>query len=652
MNRTLPRVLTKSRFKLGLECVNKLFFTGKKEYINAKSDDPFLKALAAGGFQVEELARLHYPGGVLIDGPGHDYEALAKQTAELLQLENVVIYEAAFLYESLFVRTDVLVKKGNHIQLIEVKAKSFNPSEANLFEGKNGALKADWIPYLFDLAFQTYVARNAAPQLTFAPYLMMADKSRVASIDGLNQLFRISKSGDNRTGIIRRVQTIEETGNPVLTAIPMNAIVDDILQGRHEHYERTFSQWVQQLRDVYVNDTYAGEPTRLSTCKRCEFHSAHMPPGKQSGKFVCFSKQHGFTAADMLKPSVNEIWNFKGVKRLWEEGKRFMADVEPADLNVDEQGDGSRNARRQWLQVQCEKQGITSPIIDTAGLAMERAKWCYPYHFIDFETSMVALPFTAGRKPYEQVAFQFSHHIMHADGTVEHANQRILAEPGFFPNFEFVRALRNALGTEGTIFRYSLHENTVLNQIIDQLRASNEFDRDELIAFMKTITQSRNDSTETHVGARNMVDLREVVIDYYYHPATRGLNSIKDVLPAVISSSEYLQEKYSRPIAEHGVSSLNLSSEHIWLTQHDGVWNNPYKSLPSIFEGWTDEELQANLSEMDNLADGGAALTAYGRLQYTDMTDQERHALINALYRYCELDTLAMVMVVEGMGIN
>jgi hypothetical protein len=32
------------------------------------------------------------------------------------------------------------------------------------------------------------------------------------------------------------------------------------------------------------------------------------------------------------------------------------------------------------------------------------------------------------------------------------------------------------------------------------------------------------------------------------------------------------------------------------------------------------------------------------------MTDQERHALVNALYRYCELDTLAMVMVVEGMN--
>jgi len=53
------RLLTKSRFKLGLECPNKLFYTGKKEYANQKQDNPFLLALAEGGFQVEEYARMH-----------------------------------------------------------------------------------------------------------------------------------------------------------------------------------------------------------------------------------------------------------------------------------------------------------------------------------------------------------------------------------------------------------------------------------------------------------------------------------------------------------------------------------------------------------------------------------------------------------------
>jgi hypothetical protein len=51
------RLLTKSRFKLALECPTKLFYTGKKEYPDKKIEDPFLEALAKGGFQVGENKR-------------------------------------------------------------------------------------------------------------------------------------------------------------------------------------------------------------------------------------------------------------------------------------------------------------------------------------------------------------------------------------------------------------------------------------------------------------------------------------------------------------------------------------------------------------------------------------------------------------------
>mgnify|MGYP002654785666 CR=1 FL=1 len=58
------------------------------------------------------------------------------------------------------------------------------------------------------------------------------------------------------------------------------------------------------------------------------------------------------------------------------------------------------------------------------------ASWRFPYHFIDFETSAVAIPFHQGMRPYEQVAFQYSHHVMHEDGRVEHKGQFLLAERG------------------------------------------------------------------------------------------------------------------------------------------------------------------------------------------------------------------------------
>jgi hypothetical protein len=69
--------------------------------------------------------------------------------------------------------------------------------------------------------------------------------------------------------------------------------------------------------------------------------------------------------------------------------------------------------------------------------------------------------------------------------------------------------------------------------------------------------------------------------------------------------------------------------------------------LPPLFEGWAESDLEDNVSEMDGIADGGMALTAYAKLQYQDMTDKERAEITSGLLKYCELDTLAMVMIYE-----
>jgi hypothetical protein len=50
--------LTKSRFKLALSCPTKLYYGTKgNNYHDAKADDPFMMALAEGGYQVGELAK-------------------------------------------------------------------------------------------------------------------------------------------------------------------------------------------------------------------------------------------------------------------------------------------------------------------------------------------------------------------------------------------------------------------------------------------------------------------------------------------------------------------------------------------------------------------------------------------------------------------
>lgn len=645
------RVLTKSRFKLGLECPNKLFYTKKKEYANQKKEDPFLQALAEGGFQVEELARMQYPGGILLEGKDWDYEFLWARTQELLQQENIVIYEPAFLIDDLFIRVDILVKKGYKIELMEVKSKSYDPDDAYLFVGKKGGLKSGWKPYMFDVAFQKHVMQLCYPEWDISSFIMMANKQMKASVDGLNQMFRIKKNVENRTGIIKLIDSVEELGNPVLGRKNVDEVVSRIISDQYlYHNNMGFLESVQLLKDCYLSDRYFNWPTSFQACKACEFKTTEEDEqnGLKSGFAACFSKQHNWSEKEFKKPNIFDIWDFRAGNKLFDQGIVFKEDLTLENIKYKEEAGRLSRTGRQWLQIEKDLSGDESSYLDVDGLQEEMSAWNYPLHFIDFETSTVALPFNKGRHPYEQVAFQFSHHIYHKDGSIEHASEYINSEAGFFPNFEFIRELKKVLENDtGTIFRYAPHENTIVNAIYRQLIDSNEFDKEELMAFIQSISHSTNNSAVFWEGERDMVDLWDVVKKYYYNPYTKGSNSIKDVLPAVLNSSEFLQEKYSQNIGSINLTSMNFGDNHIWLKIEKDELINPYKMLPPVFDNWTEDEIERSLSEITDIDNGGAALTAYGKMQFTDMSENERQEITDALLKYCELDTLAMVMIFE-----
>ena len=134
----MPKYFTKSAFAMSLECPRRLYYAYDKDvYANQDIDDEFLRSLAEGGFQVGEFAKICYGIGPENTVKTLDPAEAVRQTKELLSLENVNIAEAAFRVGNMFVRADIIEKKGNVINLIEVKAKSWNPREDS-FEAKNG----------------------------------------------------------------------------------------------------------------------------------------------------------------------------------------------------------------------------------------------------------------------------------------------------------------------------------------------------------------------------------------------------------------------------------------------------------------------------------------------------------------------------------
>lgn len=639
-----PRFLTKSRFKLAVDCPTKLFYTGKcSEYRDAMQENDFLAMLAEGGYQVGMLAKLRYPDGIEIEGLGH--AQAEAQTREYLQRENIVLFEPAIRVGNFFIRIDILIKTGNRFELIEVKAKSYSSLEPNI-EGKRGGISSGMLPYIQDAAFQTWVLRQAFPQADITTFLMMPDKAKVSPVEGINQMFKISKRERSCTVEMRIPKGLDAKalGETLLEKVCVDQYVAQVLNN-----PLTFPGGEQYLSDIVVEwaKAYSTDekipPVIGAHCGGCQFKAA-TEDALKSGFRECWAQATGLGDKEFESGTVLDLWNFRGKQKLIDQGVYKISQVNRDDLgDFDDEPDktGLSRAQRQWLQVG----GIPSShphagfYFDDALVAAEMAQWKFPLHLIDFETSSVALPFYKDMRPYEPVAFQFSHHVMEADGSVRHTGEFLCTEPGQFPNFAFARALKAELDKDdGSVFMWSHHENTILSKIIDQLRAipNPPDDKDALIEFIQSLVKG---------GNRAMVDLCTLAEKAFFHPDTKGSNSIKKVLPAILKISPLLRETYSKPVygAPDGIPSLNFADDRgfAWI---DDNGSDPYAKLKQLAK----DLLPEDADEDSVIAEGGAAATAYARLQFEDMDAESRTRINAALLRYCELDTLAMVMVVQA----
>jgi len=480
----------------------------------------------------------------------------------------------------------------------------------------------------------------------------MADKNAPCPVDGLNQKFRIIKDEKNRKGVkITTSLTDEDLSSRILIEVPVDDYVRLIYEATDDTCgtEMSFSGLIDFLSDNYEKDKKIS-PVIGAKCKACEFNCSREEEkeGFKSGFKTCWMEALKWKASDFEEASILELWNSRKKDTYIKAGKTKLSDLTQDDINIKEgNAAGLSASERQWLQIEKAKNKDTSAYFDSDGMKAEMKKWKFPLHHIDFETSMVAIPFVKGRKPYEGIIFQFSHHVIHEDGTVEHAGQYLNATPGVFPNYESVRELKKQLEKDsGTIFRYATHENSYLHTVYEQLLDDPQppADRDALCEFIKTITKS-----DEWTGKRSMVDLCELVKRYYYDPSTHGSNSIKKVLPAIMNSSKYLQRKYAKPVygAAKGIKSLNYA-DWVWIKfGKDGKVTDPYSLLPPVFDEAIDASIEL-LSDDDELKEGGAAMTAYCRMQFTEMNNYERDKLKSALLKYCELDTFAMVMIYEA----
>ena len=149
-----------------------------------------------------------------------------------------------------------------------------------------------------------------------------------------------------------------------------------------------------------------------------------------------------------------------------------------------------------------------------AAKALKDIGW--PRYYFDFETLNPAVPVFRGTRPYEAHAFQWSCHIEHENGDLEH--REFLADGREPPTRSCAEALVQNLGSTGPILVYSHYERTTLNNLAD------------LYPDLRTSLEA--------VKCR-LVDLLPITRANYYHPDMRGSWSIKKVIPTIAPELDY-----------------------------------------------------------------------------------------------------------------
>jgi hypothetical protein len=223
-------------------------------------------------------------------------------------------------------------------------------------------------------------------------------------------------------------------------------------------------------------------------------------------------------------PSVFDLYKLGGERKfeLFRRGLVSYRDLREEPLDA-----------TQSLQVQTALCGQTH--IDRERLALFIESADYPIHFLDFETLQNAIPRFEGQRPYQQIPFQYSLHILHRDGRLEH--REYLAGEHCDPRPALAAQLVEDIGPVGSLVAHSqATEIAAINCLANacpplagQLRAVRHRFIDLLTPF------------------RGLM---------YYHPDFNGNFSIKSILPAMFPQDA--DADYKRLEVQDGRMAMSL----------------------------------------------------------------------------------------------
>ncbi len=251
-----------------------------------------------------------------------------------------------------------------------------------------------------------------------------------------------------------------------------------------------------------VVEREAGFAERIASIQ--EMMQSPAPPDIRPGMHCKAPYECPVTLCRESLPPNNILELYRGGAKAFEllyNGTLFLRDIP----------DTTKLSNPQQVQKWCDAQHCH--FIDKPEIARFLQSLKFPVHYLDFETINPAVPLFDGTRPFQQVPFQFSLHVVDKQGTMPWHFGFLASSPDD-PRPAFLAALAKAIGKKGSIVVY------------------NQSFEDSVLKDLGEAFPEHRDWTD-RVRSR-MVDLLQPFRDFsYYHPGQKGSASIKQVLPAL-----------------------------------------------------------------------------------------------------------------------
>lgn len=640
--------ITKSQFKLGLDCIHKLHHARNKLPQVSQTDD-MLRLLSEGGAAVEAVIRATEPGPMIGEygdtALAESREAVANAFAQAATGTTTSLYEVTIRHGDFLARIDLLRIKPDGIDLIEIKAKTADAVGSvvadDTFLKRDGLVRSEWLEYIQDLAFQVELFKRwlaeqgpglGAPSATkTSAKLLLVNKLGAATTGTvLNRSNFESEYERGRNGIRASVKYVgTEADRQLLVEVPMDHIVSIVHANAgssvRDFANLTIPECMTAMAAIVNEDRWPSVAlSRSSGCKSCEFR---VKPGLESGFDRCWGPP-----ADRPTYHVLELTRLNARQldpALAAAGPNAsVSDVPETVLTTTQQ--------RQYRSVRAE-----SPTVDRGFAADPLATLAGgsqgPIYFLDFETSAYPIPSRVGGRPYELIPFQFETHSMpHAAASLR---ERVRL-PGFLdvvnadPRRAFIDALTQQVGDHGLIFHWHNYERTVLSSIKKGLLAAPEAGDDARVAFIDSLAGADGK------GGGRLIDLLVIAKASFYHPDQHGSYSIKKVVPIA-----WAEPSIRREFLPGHAASGDPDSYTGELDPYDGLPDPPESILRAVGgKERVREVIAADDGDEpgDAIRNGGMAMLAY---HYVRMfNDEPNEAVLQQFRQYCRLDSAAMVM--------